>query len=40
MTGDTDRTPELTAGGVVYANWKAALGRNPPRAMFPELRAK
>jgi len=40
LTGDTDRTPELTAGGVVYANWKAALGRNPPRAMFPELKAK
>ncbi len=40
LTGETDTTPELTAGGVVYANWKAALGRDPPATLFPELKAR
>lgn len=35
-----DRTPELKAGGAVYANWKAALNRDPPTDLFPELKAK
>jgi len=39
LAGEMDKTPELTAGGVVYANWKAALGREPPAKLFPELKA-
>ena len=40
LKGGKDQMPELTAGGVVYANWKAALNRDPPPALFPELKAK
>ena len=34
------RVPELTAGGVVSANWKAVMNRQPKAELFPELKAK
>jgi hypothetical protein len=40
LKGEKGKVPELTAGGGVYANWKAALHRDPPPALFPELRAR
>lgn len=40
LTPDGVLIPKLKAGGVVYANWKAALSREPPPELFPELKAK
>lgn len=40
LKADDGRTPELKVGGVVYANWKATLNRDPPADLFPELKAR
>lgn len=40
LAADKEKTPELKAGGVVYANWKTALDRHPPAKLFPEFKVK